>query len=74
MESNGAYTSWECEWGGMRMDWEWGMRMKFQCLLGKNKWEWKCAGMPLMCLLGKINRNENQFTKISIVLIINKNN
>ena len=48
--------------------------MRFQCLLGKNKWEWECAGMQLMCLLGKINENENQFTIIPIVLIINKNN
>ena len=50
--------------------------MRFQCLLGKNKWEWEweCAEMLLMCLLGKINGNENQFTKIPIVLIINKNN
>ena len=48
--------------------------MRFQCLIDKNKWEWECAGMPLMCLLGKINGNENQFIKIPIVLIINKNN
>ena len=34
------------------------MRMRFQCLFGKNKWECECAGMQLMCLLGKINRNE----------------
>ena len=32
--------------------------MRFQCLLDKNKWEWECAGMILMCLLGKINKNE----------------
>ena len=31
--------------------------MRFQCLLGKNKWEWECAGMLLMCLLDKINEN-----------------
>ena len=51
----------EWEWGGLGMDCEWvwtGKRMRFQCLLGKNKWEWKCAGMSLMCLLGKINGNE----------------
>ena len=36
------------------------MRMRFQCLLSKNKWEWEweCVGMSLMCLLGKINENE----------------
>ena len=45
-----------------------GMRMRFQYLFGKNKWEWECAGMSLMCLLGKINGNDNQFTKIPIVL------
>ena len=39
--------------------WGWaGMRTRFQCLHGKNKWEWECAGMSLMCLLGKINENE----------------
>ena len=57
---------WECEWAEMEM--------RFQCLLGKTKWEWECATMPFMCLFGKINENENQFTKIPIVLIINKNN
>ena len=44
------------------------MRMKFQCLLDKNKWKCEYAVMSSMYLLGKINRNENQFTKIPIVL------
>ena len=61
-EWGGMGTGWEWEWARMRMrnglEWEWRMWMRFQCLLGKNKWEWECAGMPLMCLLGKINGNE----------------
>ena len=59
------------EWGVMKIccEWEWaGIGMWFQCLLGKNKWKWECAGIPLMCLLDKINDNDNQFTKILIVL------
>ena len=35
------------------------MEMRFQYLFGKNKWEWEYAGMSLMCLLSKINRNED---------------
>ena len=42
--------------------------MRFQYLLDKNKGEWECDGMTLMCLLEKINMNVNQFTKIPIVL------
>ena len=50
----------EWEWAGNenKLEWKWGMRMRFQCLLGKNKWEWECAGMPLMYLLDKINGND----------------
>ena len=62
---NGAFTSWNGNWvewelvgNGNGLEWEWGMGMKFQYLLRKNKWEWECVGMSLMCLLGKINRNE----------------
>ena len=36
------------------------MKMIFQCLFGKNKWECECAGMLLICLLGKINENEKE--------------
>ena len=56
------------EWAGNenKLEWEWEMKMKFQCLLDKNKWEWWSVGMR--------NENKNQFTKLPIVLIINKNN
>ena len=56
----------KCEWVGNanELKWELVMEMRFQCLLDKNKWEWECTGMPLMCLLSKINGNMNQFTKI----------
>ena len=40
---------------GMRMEWNGN---EIPMFTWQNKWEWECAGMSLMCLLGKINGNE----------------
>ena len=44
------------------------MGMRFQYLLSKNKWEWECAEMLLMYLLGKLNENEEMRMRMRINL------